>query len=361
MGRLRYPASTRAKLLIAIAAGSLITAPVAVFASHQFSDVDSNHPFHKEIGVVADAGIAQGFNDGTYRPGNNVTRQAMAAFLERAVGRVGFDSSATADIGAGGLLARSAVVAEVGVKAGAAGEESNGFIVLLGSARAASGSPGSCPCRVYLELMVNGELITDTSTDVPSAADESGQARTIASISAVVPIAGDESASYQLVARTDDSNVSSMLVGGELTALYVPLGPDGDDTVDYEHGCTGAETEPNDYFEEANPVASGACTVGHVGPDDYDFYSIEVPAGHDLTVEVESVDGSGCGGDSKIQIVDEFYTVLAEDDNSGVGSCARIFRTGGPSTGTGVQWRVFAADQERTFDYSMTATLSATP
>jgi hypothetical protein len=41
------------------------------------------HPFCKEINWLKANGIATGFEDGTFRPGDNVTRQAMAAFLFR--------------------------------------------------------------------------------------------------------------------------------------------------------------------------------------------------------------------------------------------------------------------------------------
>ncbi|MCC5953410.1 MAG: S-layer homology domain-containing protein [Acidimicrobiia bacterium] len=48
-----------------------------------FSDVGPDHPFAAEIAWLAGSGIAQGFADGTFRPGAPVSRQAMAAFLHR--------------------------------------------------------------------------------------------------------------------------------------------------------------------------------------------------------------------------------------------------------------------------------------
>ena len=49
-----------------------------------FPDVTSDHPFHDEIDALAAAGISQGYDDGTFKPGATVSRQAMAAFLNRA-------------------------------------------------------------------------------------------------------------------------------------------------------------------------------------------------------------------------------------------------------------------------------------
>lgn len=49
----------------------------------RFSDVDESTPHYNEILWMASAGISTGFEDGTFRPLNNVTRQDAAAFLRR--------------------------------------------------------------------------------------------------------------------------------------------------------------------------------------------------------------------------------------------------------------------------------------
>jgi hypothetical protein len=49
-----------------------------------FEDVPSGHPHAEGIAAVAEAGIARGFEDGTYRPGSSVTRGQMASFITRA-------------------------------------------------------------------------------------------------------------------------------------------------------------------------------------------------------------------------------------------------------------------------------------
>jgi hypothetical protein len=72
-------------LAVAVAATVLITGAQLVSAGDgPFTDVPVDHPFGTEISEVAAAGIAEGFSDGTYRPNQVVTRQAMAAFLARA-------------------------------------------------------------------------------------------------------------------------------------------------------------------------------------------------------------------------------------------------------------------------------------
>jgi hypothetical protein len=51
-----------------------------------FPDVPEAHPFCGEIKWMKDHEYSTGFPDGTYKPGNPVTRQAMAAFLARLSG-----------------------------------------------------------------------------------------------------------------------------------------------------------------------------------------------------------------------------------------------------------------------------------
>lgn len=48
-----------------------------------FPDVPRGHPFFVEVEWLADRGITGGYDDGGFRPGAAVTRQAMAAFLQR--------------------------------------------------------------------------------------------------------------------------------------------------------------------------------------------------------------------------------------------------------------------------------------
>jgi hypothetical protein len=48
-----------------------------------FDDVTLTHPFFHEIEWLGQSGIADGYDDGTFRPEQSITRQAMAAFLAR--------------------------------------------------------------------------------------------------------------------------------------------------------------------------------------------------------------------------------------------------------------------------------------
>ncbi len=69
------------------AASDPFTLVVAVTA---FSDVAAAHPLRANIEWLALQGITTGYSDGTFRPGQPVNRDAMAAFLYRLSGRPGF-------------------------------------------------------------------------------------------------------------------------------------------------------------------------------------------------------------------------------------------------------------------------------
>lgn len=54
-----------------------------VLASHQFGDVPNSNPFHSDIDALVDSGITAGCGSGNYCPKANVTREQMAAFMNR--------------------------------------------------------------------------------------------------------------------------------------------------------------------------------------------------------------------------------------------------------------------------------------
>ncbi|WP_071393448.1 C40 family peptidase [Bacillus tuaregi] len=51
---------------------------------NSFSDVPSSNRFAKDIAVIKELGIIDGFPDGTFRPNDNMTRAQMAVIVERA-------------------------------------------------------------------------------------------------------------------------------------------------------------------------------------------------------------------------------------------------------------------------------------
>ena len=72
-----------AALLLALVLCMGISVP-ALASSQQFTDVPASFWAYTEIMTAAQKGITGGYDDGTFKPGSNVTNAHFAAFLARA-------------------------------------------------------------------------------------------------------------------------------------------------------------------------------------------------------------------------------------------------------------------------------------
>ena len=70
-------------VVLAVVVATLVAFPLGVLASHQFSDVPNTNSFHDDIDAIRDAGITTGCAPNLYCPKDFVTREQMAAFLNR--------------------------------------------------------------------------------------------------------------------------------------------------------------------------------------------------------------------------------------------------------------------------------------
>ena len=79
------PAAIRRRLpfVAAVMAAAAIAAPLGVLASHQFSDVPNANIYHADIAALAGSGVTTGCGGGKYCPSDYVTREQMAAFMNR--------------------------------------------------------------------------------------------------------------------------------------------------------------------------------------------------------------------------------------------------------------------------------------
>jgi hypothetical protein len=70
-------------VVIALMLGAALAFAGGVVASHFFSDVPDSNQFHTDIDALADSGVTAGCGGGNYCPSAFVTREQMAAFLNR--------------------------------------------------------------------------------------------------------------------------------------------------------------------------------------------------------------------------------------------------------------------------------------
>ncbi|MEO6349643.1 MAG: S-layer homology domain-containing protein, partial [Candidatus Limnocylindrales bacterium] len=206
-------------MVLSVVVALAVAVPASVWASHQFFDVPNSNPFHKEISALSDAGITTGFGDGGFHPGAAVTRQAMAAFLGRGLGRITSNTTAAGTSDPVGIGASPTLLTTVAMDSGAEGNGSAGFVWLTGVAQIISTSPVACPCHVELSIWDSGSntQLGVAKVDVPGAANEYGSSVAAVSVSAVAVLGGEATGLYQLKATRFDT--STALQGtGSLTA-----------------------------------------------------------------------------------------------------------------------------------------------
>ncbi len=95
------PRSRLPRLLPMLALALVLAAfPLGTLASHDFADVPDSNVFHADISALAASGVTTGCGGGNYCPSAFVTREQMAAFMNRlgalAVGKVPVVNAATA-------------------------------------------------------------------------------------------------------------------------------------------------------------------------------------------------------------------------------------------------------------------------
>ncbi len=84
---------------------TLVVVPLTANASHQFTDVPDTNIFHDDIAWMKDNAITTGCLDGTvYCPGDNVTRQQMAAFMRRLAEKKVVDAATAVTADDAGML-----------------------------------------------------------------------------------------------------------------------------------------------------------------------------------------------------------------------------------------------------------------
>jgi len=72
------------RLLAGLALALTVVAfPLGTLASHDFADVPDSNPFHADISALAASGVTTGCGGGNYCPSAFVTREQMAAFMNR--------------------------------------------------------------------------------------------------------------------------------------------------------------------------------------------------------------------------------------------------------------------------------------
>ena len=225
-----FVAAVRHRRLIAVMLATMLaTVPITALAFHRFVDVPNSNPFHDDITLMADAGITLGCGDGKYCPSDFVTREQMAAFLNRGFPRAALASGSITF----GAAARDPVAQLQMIAGGARG--GSGFVVVDVDVSASTNTPGRCPCDVtiWIDMLDGGGFsLLDSSDamyfDVPDTATPTGYRNEGGSVSWVFPVPTLAVRTFAARAIVS-SNVfpapgADEFVAATITATYVPFG-----------------------------------------------------------------------------------------------------------------------------------------
>jgi hypothetical protein len=223
------------RLAVVGVAALILALPVAVSASHQFSDVPTSNTYHTSISRLVGAGLTGGCGGGKYCPNDPVTRGQMAAFLNRGLGRAGQASGETdgdlwTTVEPGALGAPAVVFLTTG---GAAG--GTAYVQAQGNFAAWTNEAGVCPCEIVIALLSEtGELSTISLQIIDTEASPAqGYFEGSASISHLFPVPSGTEVGFALIAQITPTNAPTAGSGHiaeyffSLQATYVPFAEDG--------------------------------------------------------------------------------------------------------------------------------------
>lgn len=138
---------------------------------------------------------------------------------------------------------------------------------------------------------------------------------------------------------------------------FLGFEPALDQVYNLEASTVEFETEPNDEFGQANSLAVGQSMFAEhdAKTDDEDWFGVSLNGGEDLTIRTNDGQFSRCNFfdvDTLVEFIDtDGTTVLASDDNGGLGRCSEISSVSVPSQAGVYYVRVTSPDLKYKYKY----------
>jgi hypothetical protein len=215
--------------LVTLAINLLLLSVVLVVADHlPFTDIPSSGPLHDAVDAIYGARITNGTTATTYSPDLDVTRGQMAFFLQRGMGRAGFNTSATINLGTTETDLAVITLTTGGVTGG------TGFVKLDGTVNSSTQATPTtgCPCELRIQITQDD----GSSSDIFFTNLDDGAGGVLGNVNSsatwVVSVPTGTTQTFRLKALFSDSEgtLPANDTYGSMTAIYVPLGSSGNST-----------------------------------------------------------------------------------------------------------------------------------
>jgi hypothetical protein len=194
--------------------------PAVVLASDRFADVPTSSPYHADIGALAGAGITVGCGPTLYCPDTEVTREQMATFLHRGLGRIGWHA-----VGYGGGDFPT-FQDNVGVRINA---PARGWLLVFATAQWANPYAAGCPCKVQVRIRhavygvheLRSGILGNATVDLQLGAEAELE------LTSVGVLAADKGYNYLYAQVRRTSGTAALNVTPSIVAMWIPFGADG--------------------------------------------------------------------------------------------------------------------------------------
>lgn len=224
----------RSALLVALVAASLAF-PLGVLASHQFGDVPNSNIFHDNISAIAGAGVTAGCGGGNFCPSATVTREQMAAFMQRGFGRAAQDS-VIVDFAAN----TPTTVLSTTITPGLVGSGTQ-FIKADASVSLYVETASGCLCYYLVHLTLDGVPFTNDQYVSVGASKEV----VIVSVTGVVAVTSSAEQTIGVVVNEYAGTLTTRAYGN-LTAMTAPFGSTGGSTLALDAAAATTGSRPGE-------------------------------------------------------------------------------------------------------------------
>jgi hypothetical protein len=216
--------------LVTLAINLLLLAGVWVLAHHlPFTDVPTSGALHDAVSAIYNARITSGTSATTYSPDNSTTRGQMAFFLHRSLGRTSFDTNPTVNLGTTETDLAVITLTTGGTTGG------TGFVMLNASVTSSTTSTVTtgCPCELRIQITRDSGGASDIFWNNLPDGQGGVLGNVVSSGSWATSVATGTTQTFRLKANFSDSEgaIPTNETYGGLTALYVPFGGSGGNTL----------------------------------------------------------------------------------------------------------------------------------